>query len=143
MQQVLGRTILFALATCVLILAFALAMKPQSQVPSVQSTPVPMPKLPVRAKKEHIGFPPVPTFQDLTKEAGLTVSHISAPEALYVIDSTSGGVGVFDCDDDGRLDLLLINGSTVDRLREGGDPMVTLYHQERDGTFKDIPKEVG
>lgn len=102
-----------------------------------------MPKLPVRVKKEHTGFPPVPVFKDITKEAGLTVSHIAAPEALYVIDSTSGGVGLIDCDDNGRLDLLVIRGSTVERLREGGDPMVTLYHQEPDGTFKDITQAAG
>lgn len=141
MLQVYRRPLLFVLSVCLVILAFALTTKPQ--VPSQQSTPVPMPKLPLKAKKEHSGLPPVPIFKDITKEAGLTVSHISAPEALYVIDSTSGGVGLFDCDDDGRLDILLINGSTVDRLRDGGDPMVTLYHQEANGTFKDITKEAG
>jgi hypothetical protein len=71
------------------------------------------------------------------------VTHISAPEARYVIDSTSGGTGLFDCDNDGRLDIVLVNGSTVDRLLKGGDPMITLYHQEADGTFKDITKEAG
>jgi hypothetical protein len=82
-------------------------------------------------------------FKDIAKELGLTVSHIAAPEAHYVIDSTSGGAGLFDCDDDGRLDVVLINGSTVERYRAGGDPMVTLYHQEPDGTFRDITKEAG
>ncbi|HEX7424087.1 MAG TPA: VCBS repeat-containing protein [Terriglobales bacterium] len=62
---------------------------------------------------------------------------------MFTIDSTSGGVGLFDCDDDGRLDVVLINGSTVERYRAGGDPLVTLYHQEADGTFKDITKEAG
>src|SRR5216683_6524863 len=87
--------------------------------------------------------PPVPTFKDIAKEVGLTASHTAAPEAHYVIDSTSGGVGLFDCDNDERLDVVLVNGSTVERLRQGGDPMVTLYHQESNGTFKDITKEVG
>src|SRR6266403_1217703 len=94
-------------------------------------------------KKDRSGLPPIPTFKDVAKEVGLTAVHISAPEAHYVIDSTSGGAGLFDCDDDGRLDVVLINGSTVERMRAGGDPMVTLYHQEPDGTFKDITKEVG
>jgi hypothetical protein len=88
-------------------------------------------------------LPPAPVFKDIAKQVGLTVSHIAAPEAHYVIDSTSGGVGLFDCDDDGRLDVVLINGSTVERYRAGGDPLVTLHHQEADGTFKDITKEAG
>jgi len=104
---------------------------------------VPLPKLPAPVKKDRSGLPPVPVFKDIAKEVGLTLSHIAAPEAHYVIDSTSGGVGLFDCDDDGRLDVVLVNGSTVERSRAGGDPLVTLYHQESDGTFKDITKEAG
>src|SRR2546423_1665843 len=125
-----------------LIWLFSLAV--QAQGP--QNVPVPVPK-PVKrapsAKKDLRAFPPVPTFKDVAKEVGLTASHIAAPEAHYVIDSTSGGDGLFDCDNDDRLDVVLVNGSTVERLRQGGDPMVTLYHQEPNGTFKDITKEAG
>jgi hypothetical protein len=74
---------------------------------------------------------------------GLTVSHTSSGEKRYIIESMSGGAGLFDCDDDGRLDIVTVNGSTVDRYQNGGDPMVTLYHQEPDGTFKDITKQAG
>jgi hypothetical protein len=117
----------------------------QAQAPSQQtgSVRVPLPKIQTPAKKDRSGLPSVPTFKDVATRVGLTASHIAAAEARYVIDSTSGGAGVFDCDDDGRLDLLLINGSTVERFRAGGDPMVTLYHQEPDGSFKDITKEAG
>ena len=97
----------------------------------------------IATKKDRSGLPPVPTFKDIASRVGLTVSHVAASEAHYVIDSTSGGSGLMDCDDDGRLDILLVNGSTVERYRAGGDPMVTLYHQEPDGTFKDITKEAG
>src|SRR5262249_19938260 len=81
-------------------------------------------------RKDRSALPVVPTFVDIARKVGLAVSHIAAPEAHYVIDSTSGGVGLFDCDNDDRLDAVLVNGSTVERLRQGGDPMVTLYHQE-------------
>jgi hypothetical protein len=117
-----------------------------AQAQGPQRVPVP-PRPPAKgvppAKKDRSGFPPVPVFKDIAKDVGLTASHIAAPEARYVIDSTSGGVGLFDCDDDGRLDVVLVNGSTVERYRAGGDPLVTLYHQEPDGTFKDITKEAG
>jgi hypothetical protein len=84
-----------------------------------------------------------PAFEDVGRQSGLTVPHISSPDKRYVIESMSGGVGLFDCDNDGKLDIVTINGSTVDRYREGGDPLVTLYHQEPGGTFKDITTAAG
>ena len=68
-----------------------------------------------KSKVDRSSFPPVPTFKDIAKDVGLTAVHISAPEAHYVIDSTSGGAGFIDCDDSGRLSVLLVNGSTVER----------------------------
>src|SRR5437588_11662949 len=118
-----------------------LSLAAYAQEPKTVPAPVPPKRGPV--KKDRGGFPPVPAFKDIAKEVGLTVSHIAAPEAHYVIDSTSGGSGLFDCDNDDRLDVILVNGSTVERLRQGGDPMVTLYHQDADGTFKDITKQAG
>jgi len=41
----------------------------------------------------------------------------------------SGGVGFIDCDNSGVLSALVVNGSTVDRYRNGGDLMLTLYRQ--------------
>jgi hypothetical protein len=132
-------------AVPVIIFVLLLSNRSQAQMSSQQtgSARVPLPKLPGPPKKDRSGLPPVPVFKDIAKDVGLTVQHIAAPEAHYVIDSTSGGVGLFDCDDDGRLDAVIVNGSTVERMRAGGDPLVTLYHQEADGTFKDITKEAG
>jgi hypothetical protein len=87
--------------------------------------------------------PPVPRFEDVTKAAGLTVPHLSTPEKRYIVESMSGGVGFIDCDNDGKLDIITVNGSSVDRYRQGGDPMITLYHQEGDLKFRDITKEAG
>src|SRR5216683_4745526 len=86
---------------------------------------------------------PVPRFEDVSKRAGLTVSHISSPDMLYIMESTSGGVGFIDCDNDGKLDIVVVNGSTVDRFRHGGDPMVTLYHQDADLKFTNITESAG
>ena len=110
-----------------------------------QSATVPLPPLSKMAAKKtnSPNLPPVPQFQDVAAERGVTVSHISTGEKRYIVESISGGVGLFDCDDDGRLDIVLVNGSSIDRFSKGGDPMVTLYHQEPDGTFKDITREAG
>jgi hypothetical protein len=55
----------------------------------------------------------------------------------------SGGAGLIDCDNDGKLDIITVNGSTIDRYRQGGDPMITLYHQDADFKFTDITKAAG
>jgi hypothetical protein len=86
---------------------------------------------------------PVPVFEDIGARAGLTASHVSSKDKRYVIESMSGGVGLFDCDNDGKLDIVVVNGSTVDRYRQGGDPMVTLYHQDADLKFTDITEKAG
>jgi hypothetical protein len=86
---------------------------------------------------------PVPRFQDAAQQAGLTISHISTPEKKYIVESMSGGAGLIDCDNDGKLDIIAVNGSTIDRFRQGGDPMITLYHQDADFKFTDITKSAG
>src|SRR5437762_404435 len=75
----------------------------------------------------------LPRFRDAAQESGLTVSHISTPEKKYIVESMSGGAGLIDCDADGKLDIITVNGSTIERYRQGGDPMITLYHQEAGG----------
>ncbi|PYT63911.1 MAG: CRTAC1 family protein [Acidobacteria bacterium] len=85
----------------------------------------------------------VPQFEDISRPAGLTVSHISTPEQHYIIESMSGGIALFDCDDDGKLDIAVVNGSTVDRYRAGGDPLVMLYHQDADLKFTNITQSAG
>jgi hypothetical protein len=108
------------LALCVLFsLAFAMA---QTKTPSARA---------------------VPQFEDVSKQAGLTTSHISTAEQHYIIESMSGGIALFDCDDDGRLDIAMVNGSTVEHYRDGGDPLITLYHQDEDLKFSNITQSAG
>ena len=84
-----------------------------------------------------------PVFEDISGRSGLRVPHISTWDKRYIIESMSGGVGFMDCDNDGRLDIVTVNGSSIDRYRAGGDPMVTLYHQGSKGAFKDIASSAG
>src|ERR1700704_5305365 len=72
----------------------------------------------------------VPQFEDIAQKAGLTVPHISSPDKKYIVESMSGGVGLIDCDNDGKLDIITVNGSTIERYRHGGDLLITLYHQD-------------
>ena len=57
-----------------------------------------------------------------------------------------GGIALFDCNNDGRLDIAVVNDSTIDRFLAGGDTMITLYHQDGSGGnlhFTDITKAAG
>src|SRR5258708_2494956 len=129
------------LSVLILILAFTAASLAQAPSQQPGSARVPLPKLPTPAKKDRSGLPPIPTFKDVATDVGLTAVHIAAPEAHYVIDSTSGGAGLFDCDDDGRLAVVLVNGSTVEPSKARGDPLVTSYSQEAGGPLTRIPQD--
>jgi hypothetical protein len=91
----------------------------------------------------HAQSAPLPKFEDIAQQAGLTVAHISSPEKRYIVESMSGGVGLIDCDNDGKLDIITVNGSTIDRFKQGGDLMVTLYHQDDGLKFTDVTKSAG
>ena len=104
-------------------------------------------KAPKNSVPQALQAPPpatsVPKFEDIGQKAGLTVAHISSPDKRYIVESMSGGVGLIDCDNDGKLDIIAVNGSTVQRYREGGDLMITLYHQDENLKFTDITKSAG
>ncbi|HRH46045.1 MAG TPA: CRTAC1 family protein [Pyrinomonadaceae bacterium] len=79
------------------------------------------------------------TFKNISADAGLNVSHISTAENRYILESMSGGAAVFDCDDDGFLDIATVNGSSVENFKKGGDLFLTLYRQI-DGANSLTPK---
>lgn len=69
-------------------------------------------------------------FRDIGPQAGLTTMPHSAPVKQYLVEMMGGGVALFDCDNDGKLDIVTVTGSTVESYLHGGDLMVTLYHQD-------------
>jgi len=87
--------------------------------------------------------PPAPHFEDIGKQAGLTVPNISSKDEYYIVESMSGGAGFIDCDNDGKLDIVTVNGSSVERYKQGGDLMATLYHQDSDLKFSNITQSAG
>jgi hypothetical protein len=91
---------------------------------------------------------PTISFTDISAVSGITVSNVSTPEKRYIIESMSGGAAVFDCDGDGFLDVATVNGSSVERYKKGGDPMITLYRQidganTRTPKFENITQDAG
>jgi enediyne biosynthesis protein E4 len=85
-------------------------------------------------------------FSDIAPQAGITtVPHFST-DKRYLVETMGGGVALFDCANDGKLDIAVVGDSTIDRYLQGGDLMVTLYRQDgKDGAlhFTDITKSAG
>lgn len=72
---------------------------------------------------------PAILFSDVSAASDVNVANISTPENRYIVESMSGGVAVLDCNNDGYLDVATVNGSSVERYKNGGDLFVTLYRQ--------------
>src|SRR5215211_7224193 len=84
-----------------------------------------------------------PRFIDITEQAGVTFKHVSSPEKRYIVESMSGGVALFDYDNDGRLDIYFVNSLTVDLVKSKGKTRSVLYRNRGDGTFADVTDKAG
>lgn len=88
--------------------------------------------------------PVAPQFEEVAARAGITVPHVSGQAKNFILDTISGGIGFIDCDNDGKLDMLVVNGSTVDEYRtSGGRLMLTLYRQGPNFKFTDVTQAAG
>src|SRR5260370_5194513 len=119
---------------CASILLTPLLVFGQAAGPQRVPIPPPLAKNASKPKTDRSSLPQIPIFKDVAKQLGLTVSHIAAPEAHYIIDSTSGGSGLFDCHGDGRLHIILINRSTLPRPRDRAEPLGPLHPPRPGGT---------
>jgi len=84
-------------------------------------------------------IPPVSVqFNDVTSQSGITFKHALSPEKKYISESMSGGVALFDYDNDGYLDIYFVNSLTVELLKANKKTRSVLYHNNHDGTFSDV-----
>ena len=85
-------------------------------------------------------------FQNITKQAGLSGwrHKMGVPEKNYIVEANGSGVALLDYDNDGWLDIYLVNGSTFDAL-DGKEepPHAALFHNNHDGTFTDVTAKAG
>jgi enediyne biosynthesis protein E4 len=85
-------------------------------------------------------------FTDATAASGLDrFRHVSGGAAKdYIIEATGSGVALVDYDDDGWLDVYLVNGSTFPALRAAATaPAAALFRNNRDGTFTEVTSAAG
>ncbi len=83
-------------------------------------------------------------FVDVAKSAGLRFRHYSgASPEKYVIETMGSGAAFFDYDNDGWLDIYLVNGGAVPGHPAPGPVHNALYHNLRNGTFEDVTLKAG
>lgn len=85
-------------------------------------------------------------FEDLTARTPLkNFAHVSGDGNYnYIVDTTSGGVAVFDYDNDGKPDVYLLNGATFDAVRgKSKHPRAALYRNLGDWKFEDVTEKAG
>jgi hypothetical protein len=85
-------------------------------------------------------------FTDVTARSGLLkfVHKSGVADKRYILESPSGGVALFDYDNDGWLDVYLVNGSSFAALSgKEKAPRAALFRNNCDGTFTDVTDKAG
>jgi hypothetical protein len=82
-------------------------------------------------------------FRDVTAESGVTFQHHAAPEKKYIVESMSGGVALFDYDNDGLLDIYFVDSLTVETAKTPSAARSALYHGLGNGRFEDVTEKAG
>ena len=85
-------------------------------------------------------------FRDISDQSGLSRWHstVGSPEKNYILETVGCGVGLIDYDNDGWLDIYLVNGSTYDAEKgKAPAPHAALFHNNHDGTFTDVTEKAG
>jgi enediyne biosynthesis protein E4 len=85
------------------------------------------------------------TFVNVAQQAGLTTKTIFGGEHKnkYLLETTGCGVAFYDYDNDGWLDIFLVNGSKLEGFPPGQEPTSRLFKNNRDGTFTDVTAKAG
>ena len=86
-----------------------------------------------------------PRFVDVAKEAGLTsrtvlLGHESKD---FLLSTTGGGIALFDYDNDGWLDIFVVNGWGLKDFPKGEEPTNRLYRNNHNGTFTNVTEKAG
>jgi hypothetical protein len=91
------------------------------------------------------GTPLGVSFRNVGRESGLNVKTIFGGEHKnkYLLETTGCGVAFYDYDNDGWLDIFLVNGTRLEGFPAGQEPISRLFKNNRDGTFTDVTLKAG
>src|SRR5437867_1229127 len=85
-------------------------------------------------------------FVNVAREAGLRTKTIFGGERRnkYLLETTGCGCAFFDFDNDGWLDIFLVNGTRFEtKWPADKAPISRLYKNNRDGTFSEVTLTAG
>jgi hypothetical protein len=103
------------------------------------------PPLDARAEPEP-GLPPGVElrFVEVTRAAGIDFRHFDGRTPMqYIMDQTGSGLAWLDYDQDGLMDLFLVQGAPFVGPAPSPAPTCKLYRNLGDGTFRDVTAEAG
>ena len=86
------------------------------------------------------------TFEDVSAKSGLNSFHhrMGNAQKNFIIETLGSGVGLIDYDNDGWLDIYMVNGSTYEAQNgKAIAPHAALFHNNHDGTFTDVTAKAG
>jgi hypothetical protein len=88
---------------------------------------------------------PLPAFQQITTaESGISWVHTAGKSAAKYLPETSGaGCAFLDYDNDGWMDIYLVNSGPSDFYTPPHPLRNALYRNNRDGTFTDVTEKAG
>jgi enediyne biosynthesis protein E4 len=93
--------------------------------------------------------PALPQFLDVTAKSGIDFTHsFGEKELSSILEGTGSGCAWLDYNNDGLLDLYVVNGRYVEELTnhssaDGADATNHLYRNNGDGTFTDVTAQAG
>ncbi|MBS1852514.1 MAG: CRTAC1 family protein [Acidobacteria bacterium] len=85
-------------------------------------------------------------FENIAEKAGLAKwQHImGTPERKFILETVGSGVALLDYDNDGWLDIYLVNGATYGSVQgKAESPHAALFHNNHDGSFTDVAARAG
>jgi hypothetical protein len=96
---------------------------------------------PAEAEKAPFGV----NFVNVAKESGLKAATVFGGEHKnkYLLETTGCGVAFYDFDNDGWLDIFLVNGTRLEGFPPAQTPTNRLFKNNRDGTFTDVTAKAG
>jgi hypothetical protein len=88
--------------------------------------------------------PPDVVFTEVSAEVGLNFEHTDGKSGKWLlVEITGGGAAFLDYDNDGWLDIYLVNGAPLVDPKPEVMPTNRLYRNNGDGTFTDVTEEAG
>lgn len=86
-----------------------------------------------------------PRYVDVGRDAGLLAKTVLVGDENkdFLLSTTGGGIALFDYDNDGWLDIFVVNSWGIKGFPKGEEPTSHLYRNNRNGTFTDVTEKAG